>query len=159
MTNLRTIKIAFVAAIFTAHLISNAPAADHGKLTTSAEKDLRAEVELLRRENLELAERLSKTQRAIEAIERAYDAVAPGSRLKVAALQAKSCIANLKQLDGATQQWALENKKAGPDVPVMSGVVKYLKGEKLPDCPRGGVYSLGKTVAKEPTCSCPGHTL
>ena len=29
-----------------------------------------------------------------------------------ATAQKNSCIANLKQIDGAAQQWALENKKA-----------------------------------------------
>jgi competence protein ComGC len=64
-----------------------------------------------------------------------------------------ACLANLKQIDGAQQQWALENKKGGKDVPDMQGVVVYLKGSVLPLCPAGGSYHVGKTVSDPPTCS------
>jgi hypothetical protein len=73
--------------------------------------------------------------------------------------QKNSCIANLKQLDGATQQWALENKKTARDTPELSPILKYLRGKKLPQCPEGGTYSLGEEVAKDPKCSHPGHSL
>jgi hypothetical protein len=64
-----------------------------------------------------------------------------------------ACIANLKQIDGAVMQWALEYKKTTNDVPEMRGVVEYLKGSVLPVCPAGGSYHLGKTVGAPPTCS------
>ena len=64
--------------------------------------------------------------------------------------RAKSCCANLKQIDGATQQWAIENKKAGIDTPVQADIETYLKAYPL--CPSGGAYTIG-TVAINPTCS------
>jgi len=70
-----------------------------------------------------------------------------------------ACIANLKQIDGAVQQWALENKKNSNAAPVMSGVVQYLKGSVMPVCPLGGIYRPGRTVSDPPTCSVRGHTL
>ena len=70
-----------------------------------------------------------------------------------------ACIANLKQLDAATGQWALEKKKETNDVPVLEEVIKLLHGSQLPACPLGGTYKLGKTVADSPTCTVPGHTL
>jgi len=69
------------------------------------------------------------------------------------------CISNLRMLDGAKQQWALENKKQTSDTPVWSELVgndKYLQSQ--PVCPTHGTYTLGN-VATKPTCSEPGHVL
>ncbi len=63
-----------------------------------------------------------------------------------------ACIANLKQIDGALQQWALENKKLPTDAPELAGLLPYLKGSVLPVCPGGGTYHLGKTVGDAPVC-------
>lgn len=73
--------------------------------------------------------------------------------------QKNACIANLKQIDGAIQQWALENRKVAASPVEMRGVVEYLKGSVLPLCPAGGVYRPGFTVSASPLCSVPGHTL
>jgi len=80
-----------------------------------------------------------------------------------ATAQKNSCIANLKQIDGAVQQWALENKKGATDTYALTDttVLAYLKGSALPVCPGGGTYSAGSTVSGSPTCglSASGHTL
>ena len=47
--------------------------------------------------------------------------------------QANACINNLRQVDGAIQQWALEMKQGAGAQPVSSDVAQYLK--KLPTCP------------------------
>jgi prepilin-type N-terminal cleavage/methylation domain-containing protein len=78
--------------------------------------------------------------------------------------QKNACIANLKQIDGAVQQWALENKKTSTDTYLLTDttVLQYLKGTNLPTCPAGGAYSPGATVANTPTCSlstAQGHSL
>lgn len=73
-----------------------------------------------------------------------------------------NCIAHLKQIDGAIQQWALENKKEDTDVPDLAGAASYLKGGVLPVCPQGGSYRAGATVKDRPTCTKGielGHTL
>jgi len=70
--------------------------------------------------------------------------------------QANACINNLRQLDGAKQQWALENRKPANATPSTEEVQVYLK--EFPKCPSGGVYSIN-TVETHPTCSTPGHTL
>ena len=74
--------------------------------------------------------------------------------------QTNSCIANLKQIDGAKQQWALENKKASSDTPTTTEVVDYLKGTGMPVCPGGGSYTVN-AVNADPACSlvADGHTL
>jgi prepilin-type N-terminal cleavage/methylation domain-containing protein len=69
--------------------------------------------------------------------------------------QTQACINNLRQIDAAIQQWALENNQ-GPDATVTHGdVVGYLKSP--PRCPAGGTgfesdYSL-TTVSNAPTCT------
>jgi competence protein ComGC len=63
-----------------------------------------------------------------------------------------ACIANLKQIDGAIQQWALENKKAGTNIVTTTDVLDFLKGSVLPMCPAAGTYSVS-TVSSSPTCS------
>ena len=78
--------------------------------------------------------------------------------------QKNSCIANLKQIDGAVQQWAIENKKAATDTYALTDttVLAYLKGSTLPACPGGGSYSAGSSISGSPGCSLSsssGHTL
>lgn len=74
-----------------------------------------------------------------------------------------SCVANLKQIDGAVQQWALENKKAATATYSLSDpqVLAYMKGSALPVCPQRGRYSPGTNVGDVPKCSlaASGHAL
>ncbi len=73
--------------------------------------------------------------------------------------QQNACIANLKQLDGATQQWAVGNKKPATAVPTMADLIgPQLHIRAMPLCPQGGTYSF-TTVGGEPKCSVPGHSL
>ncbi|MDB6025008.1 MAG: hypothetical protein JWM68_1231 [Verrucomicrobiales bacterium] len=67
-----------------------------------------------------------------------------------------SCINNLRQLDGATDQWAIENKKANGDLVTANDISPYLK--KYPQCASGGTYTVGP-VGTSPTCTTPGHAL
>ncbi len=72
------------------------------------------------------------------------------------------CIGYLKWIEGATGQWALENQKKDTDVPDLAGVTQFLPRKELPQCPKGGVYRLGVTVADPPVCSLAtthGHSL
>ena len=78
-----------------------------------------------------------------------------------ATAQKNACIANLKQVDGAVQQWALENKKVASDTYALTDttLLEYLKGSLLPVCPGGGTYAAGSSVSGAPTCTVSGHTL
>jgi len=69
-----------------------------------------------------------------------------------------ACINNLRQIDGAKQQWALENKKTAEALPGRQDLLPYLQGQRLPQCPGGGRYIVGP-VNITPTCSIPGHGL
>jgi|SRR6185295_2562144 len=68
-----------------------------------------------------------------------------------------SCINNLRQIDGAVQQWALEQKKEIGDKVTMSDITPYLKNPIT--CPQKGVYIVGPTVSNIPICSVAGHAL
>ena len=69
-----------------------------------------------------------------------------------------SCVNNLRQLDAAKQQWALENNKTAEAVPTAQDIAPYLKDQAIPVCPASGKYTLN-SVATVPTCSIAGHAL
>jgi TolA-binding protein len=72
--------------------------------------------------------------------------------------KANACINNLRQIDGAKQQWALENKKDANAVPVVNDLLPYFKAGAMPGCPGGGSYTLNN-VSMVPTCTIPGHVI
>jgi hypothetical protein len=75
-----------------------------------------------------------------------------------AALQ-NGCINNLRVIDAAKQQWALENAKKADAVPTEDEILPYVGHEgTMPVCGAGGTYSI-HSVGESPTCSMPGHML
>jgi prepilin-type N-terminal cleavage/methylation domain-containing protein len=73
-----------------------------------------------------------------------------------------ACVNNLRQIDGAAQTWALENKLAANATYSLSDLTPYIKLDangNLPGCPAGGVYTPGATLASVPTCNIPRHVL
>ena len=70
--------------------------------------------------------------------------------------QQNACINNLRQLDGAAQQYALENKLSSASTYALTDLNAYIKltsAGALPGCPANGAYTAGATVANPPTCS------
>jgi hypothetical protein len=69
------------------------------------------------------------------------------------------CKANLRMFKDAKAAWAQRNQKASNDVPTWNdlvgggGYIRY-----VPDCPRKGIYTLGK-VDELPKCSIEKHKL
>src|SRR3974390_1423764 len=68
--------------------------------------------------------------------------------------QANACINNLRQIAGATQQWALETKAAPSATVAFTDISAYLKSAVV--CPMGGTkfsdsYQL-QGVTNNPTC-------
>ena len=68
--------------------------------------------------------------------------------------QQNSCINNLRQVDGAIQQWALEQRKDAGATVAYTDISVYLKNTVV--CPSGGTtfansYTIS-TVATRPTC-------
>lgn len=72
--------------------------------------------------------------------------------------QINICINNLRQIDAAKQQWALENNKTDDSIPTASDLLPYLRDNVFPVCPAGGSYIIGAVIVN-PACSIPGHVL
>lgn len=67
--------------------------------------------------------------------------------------RAKSCVANLKQIDSGKEQWAIDNKKTSADTPTeadLYGADKYVKS--TPACQASGTYTIA-AIGTTPTCS------
>jgi len=91
--------------------------------------------------------------------------VAMGSAVALPALakarskaQQTACMSNLRQIELAKKQWALENKKAETDTPTKSDLLPFLKNEQFPVCPAKGDYTIN-SVSTPPRCSLPGHSI
>jgi hypothetical protein len=72
--------------------------------------------------------------------------------------QMNACINNLRQIQAAKQEWALENSKPGDATPTENDLTPYLVNHQMPHCPAGGVYTIG-VVTNPPTCSVPNHVM
>jgi prepilin-type N-terminal cleavage/methylation domain-containing protein len=81
--------------------------------------------------------------------------------------QANACINNLRQIDAAANQFALEMKQTtGSTFTLTSDLTPYIKlnsASSIPGCPAGGTYT-STTVGVNPTCSLsdtvtPAHVL
>jgi prepilin-type N-terminal cleavage/methylation domain-containing protein len=71
-----------------------------------------------------------------------------------------SCIANLKQIDSAKEQYAME-AKLDTGATVTSGNIAPTYIKAFPTCPGGGTYTIA-VVGTNPSCSLSatqGHTL
>ena len=74
--------------------------------------------------------------------------------------QQNACINNLRQIDGAKQEWALETKAASTATPLDSNIQPYMgrgSGGSLPVCPLDSAnafdssYSI-QNLSVAPTC-------
>jgi prepilin-type N-terminal cleavage/methylation domain-containing protein len=74
--------------------------------------------------------------------------------------QKNTCINNLRQIDGAKQQFALENRKTDTYVCNTTEVSVYLKNNNFPTCPSGisGTYNIG-AISTDPVCNQSLHVL
>lgn len=71
-----------------------------------------------------------------------------------------ACISNLRCIDNAKQQWALEQRKATTDVPQGSDLQPYLgrgSGGELPCCPADGAQTFAtsyvpQSIGEPPKC-------
>jgi hypothetical protein len=73
-------------------------------------------------------------------------------------IERNTCITNLKLIDTAKLQWALENNKTEDAIPTAQDLLPYFKDGVFPVCPSGGTYTIN-AVGLPPTCSIPGHAL
>ena len=76
--------------------------------------------------------------------------------------QQNACINNLRQIDGAINEWALEtgqsNGNSVSSVATVSAYIKLNSSSSVPGCPASGTYSVGK-VGDNPQVTCSLSTL
>jgi prepilin-type N-terminal cleavage/methylation domain-containing protein len=75
--------------------------------------------------------------------------------------QMNACINNLRQIDGAKQQWALETHQVSTASPGQASIQPYLgrgSAGTYPSCPANGTYTIN-AVSTPPTCSIGTHVL
>ena len=66
-----------------------------------------------------------------------------------------TCINNLRLIDAAKEQYALENNKDATTTPAAGDVTPYLKGGAMPTCSAAGAYTI-QAIGTKPTCSKSG---
>lgn len=99
----------------------------------------------------------SHAETALAQVQAAQQAARAGAPGFTTTQLLNACINNLRQLDGAKQQWALENRKTAKETPPAEQLAAYLK-DGFPKCPASGRYTLN-AVEAAPTCSVAGHAL
>jgi hypothetical protein len=67
-----------------------------------------------------------------------------------------SCMNNLRQIELAKKQWALDKNKPDSATPTREDLRSALG--KFPTCPSGGKYTIN-ALSEKPECSHPGHSL
>lgn len=121
-----------------------------------------AMIDQLETESAATAQRLTTARTALQLQQDHLQQLQTENRLVTDAgiilIHRNTCINNLRQIDGAKQQWALEKNKALDDVPTVKDLLPYLKDGVFPTCPDGGVYSINMVDAA-PTCTIQGHAL
>ena len=80
--------------------------------------------------------------------------------------QANAWYNNLRQLDAAAQQWALETGQqqgAQATIALVQPYIKLNSGGSVPPCPAGGTYGDPWSISNGPTCTLstatPAHAL
>ena len=70
-----------------------------------------------------------------------------------------SCINNMKEIESAKEQWAMDQKKSNGDIADFTdlvGATLYLKS--TPSCPSAGNYTVNP-IGSVPQCDVSGHLL
>lgn len=129
---------------------------------------LRSQVTQLQAEKQKLTQQLNATLTAAQQQQAQLEQVAAENQQARAAAQEanavverNACINNLRQIDAAKQQWALEKNKTADAIPTVQDIAPYIKLDangNIPGCPSGGTYSIN-AVGELPSCSIAGHVL
>jgi RNA polymerase sigma factor (sigma-70 family) len=133
-------------------------AASRGQLAEDEKMELlrlRNEVGLLRQQKTKLEAALSVEKGRVGTLEAKSVSV---KKDMTSVEQMNMCINNMRQIDGAKQQWALENNKKAEDTPTLDDIQPYFGQRKFPECPAHGAYTIGR-VDEMPRCSVSEHVL
>ena len=70
----------------------------------------------------------------------------------------ETCLENLRLIDAAKQQWAIDKNADANATPTTEDLAAYFKSGVFPVCPSGGTYTIN-AMTLPPACSYPGHVL
>ena len=70
--------------------------------------------------------------------------------------QKNACLENQRQIEGAKEQWAMENNQAQGATIVTTAVASYLKTGYFPACPGGGAYTYN-AIGTSMACGITAH--
>jgi hypothetical protein len=131
---------------------------------------LRNEVRQLRDEKQQLAKQAQTAQATAanpqhqQSQQQVQQLLAENQQLRAQSLsiqasnQINSCIANLRQIETAKQQWAAANGKPAGALVSPQDLAALLPSKAMPTCPAGGVYTLNP-IGLNPICNIPGHQI
>jgi len=72
--------------------------------------------------------------------------------------QQAACVGNLRAIEAAKQQWALENQKPQGALVGPQDIALYMPTKTVPVCPAGGIYTINP-IGIPPLCNMPGHAM
>jgi hypothetical protein len=134
-------------------------------LLTQKNATLQADADALREQNQQTTEHLTTARTALQLqqdhlreLATESEQVQTAAEQKISAANRSLCLGNLRQIDAAKQQWALENDKTIDSVPTAVELLPYFKDLNFPVCPAGGTYTIN-AVGVLPSCSIIGHQL
>jgi hypothetical protein len=117
----------------------------------------------LQKANRQLSQQLQSTAASAQQQQEQLQQIAAENQARAEQQQSEAdaernqCINNLRQIDAAKQEWALEKGKTADYVPTEQDIVEiaaYIKGG-MPVCPSGGIYTIG-AIGEPPSCSIHG---
>jgi prepilin-type N-terminal cleavage/methylation domain-containing protein len=73
-----------------------------------------------------------------------------------ATAQQNACINNMRQIAYAIEEWALETGQANGAAVNNTAIAQYIRGNAVPGCPGGGVFTIGN-VGAVPGVTCNVH--
>lgn len=123
---------------------------------------LRSQIAQLQTDKKQLLQQLNTTLTVAQQQQGQLRQIAAAQAEAQAEVQAEAerdqCINNLRQIEAAKQQWAVDNNKPVTAVPTRQDLQPYFNDGVFPVCPSGGTYTIG-AVNTPPACSVPGHVL
>ncbi len=125
---------------------------------TAKASALQQNVDRLQADSQQAAQHLTTARTALELQQQHLQQLQVEQQAAAAAANTSACINNLRAINDAKQQWALDKGKTATDVPTAQDLLPYLKDGVFPLCPEGGTYSIN-AAGDLPTCSIQGHVL
>jgi hypothetical protein len=119
---------------------------------------LQKNVEQLQKDSQQTAQHLSTARDALALQQEHLQQLQVEQQQAAQAANASTCINNLRQIQQAKLQWALDKAKSATDVPTAQDLAPYCKDGAFPVCPDNGTYAIN-AIGEMPACSVAGHVL